>query len=122
MKIVKIVVLLVLAAMIIGTLQHTLFAGKQEEESTASLCQSAYEHSKGLVTRSLKAPATAKFPDNPQSAYEAQALDSLGRRIVYISSYVDAQNSFGALLRKNYNCSLGYKLGSWYVIDIHIDD
>jgi len=52
------------------------------------------------VRERLKAPASAKF----QAPREAQIEDT-GRGIFKVESYVDAQNGFGAMLRKRYTCT-----------------
>ena len=51
----------------------------------------------------LKAPATAKFA----SSSEERRTD-LGNGRYRVSSYVDAENSFSANLRTNYDCEVLY--------------
>ncbi|MFT8312970.1 MAG: hypothetical protein ABF633_01800 [Clostridium sp.] len=53
------------------------------------------------VKSNLKAPDTAKFP-----AYDENNIKDLGNYEYEISSYVDAQNSFGADLRNNFDVKL----------------
>lgn len=69
----------------------------------------AYRISQGFVEKLLKAPRSAKFPsilsgnvsvENPQSC------------VFIIRSYVDSQNSFGAMLRKQYLMKLKYNVDS----------
>lgn len=59
----------------------------------------------------LKAPSTAKFP----SYYEA-AVDSstpAGGGVQYVmTAYVDAENSFGAMLRNTFRCRVTVRQGS----------
>ena len=55
------------------------------------------------VTNSLKAPSTAKFEYLPDASVE-----DLGNNTFGMNSYVDAQNSFGAMLRTNYYCKIQY--------------
>ena len=92
-------------------------APKPEELSSA-----AFVISKGYVKQSLKSPATADFP----------LLDSqtrhLGEGRYAASSYVDAQNSFGAKLRTYWSTELRYKgaglpadPASWELISLVID-
>jgi len=50
------------------------------------------------IEKCLKAPASAKFP--PQPPYE-----NLGYRRYRFTSYVDSQNSFGAMLRTDFTCT-----------------
>jgi len=49
----------------------------------------------------LKAPATARFPEQNEKAVTLKVLPS-GRG--YVMSYVDAQNGFGALIRTKFRC------------------
>ncbi len=59
---------------------------------------SAYVLAKMSIERQLKSPSTAKFP---YSSAPGVSVLQQGDEF-YISSYVDAQNSFGALLRKKW--------------------
>lgn len=65
----------------------------------------AYRMSQSFIEKSLKSPRSAKFPsifsdsvfvENPQSC------------VFIIRSYVDSQNSFGAMIRTNYSIRLNY--------------
>lgn len=53
-----------------------------------------------LVKNSLKAPATADFPRN--SEWTFTPIDGG----LQASSYVDSENSFGALVRSNFQCTV----------------
>jgi len=55
------------------------------------------------ATDSLKAPSTAKFEYLPDAS-----IEDLGNNTFDMNSYVDAQNSFGAMLRTNYYCKIQY--------------
>ncbi len=48
-----------------------------------------------MVTGVLKAPSTAKFPTSDWRV-------TVANDIVTVSSYVDSQNSFGAMIRSNF--------------------
>lgn len=71
-----------------------------------------------LVESQLRAPATAEFPWIPDQVI------LLGRHEYDITSHVDSQNGFGALLRSQYSCRIKHKGGdadpllpaSWDVI------
>jgi hypothetical protein len=52
-----------------------------------------------FVKRSLKAPATADF-----APYRESVIVDLGDHRFEVTSYVDAQNSFGAKLRNHFTC------------------
>lgn len=54
------------------------------------------------VKRTLKAPSTADFP------WAGGNVAIAGPREAIFTSYVDAQNGFGAMIRTNYVCSLEF--------------
>lgn len=62
----------------------------------------AYIQSQAYVKTALKSPASAKFPfaDYEYKKYEDDSY--------LITSYVDAQNSFGAIIRSDYSTVLKY--------------
>jgi hypothetical protein len=58
--------------------------------------------SKLIVQKNLKSPSTAEFPDSAFHGEEYKEIlveDNSNYQIWYISSYVDSQNSFGAIAR-----------------------
>jgi hypothetical protein len=75
-----------------------------------------------LVRSRLKAPATAVFPDQSfdgmRDDYETRfGKSGDGYAQVVVSAYVDAQNSFGALLRTPWSCRVSYTGGSYGSLD-----
>lgn len=62
----------------------------------------AYSMSQDFCRNNLKAPSTAKFP------WVAPHVEDLGDGEYRVSSYVDAENSFGAKIRTNYICTVKY--------------
>ena len=56
-----------------------------------------WEMAKTAVKDNLKSPSTAKFP-----TYNNATIKSEGNNVFTISSYVDAQNGFGATIRSNF--------------------
>jgi hypothetical protein len=68
------------------------------------------------VKDSLKSPSTADFPFFSQATFD-------GNRQATLSSYVDAQNGFGAMIRTNFVCTVEYSGGdigafeSWKIVD-----
>jgi len=55
------------------------------------------------VENRLKSPSTADFPSSSSSD-----IRDLGNNVFEIRSYVDAQNSFGAMIRNNFYCKIQY--------------
>lgn len=65
----------------------------------------AFVQCQAFVKSRLKAPATAQFPSKPLTAVDA------GANTYVITSTVDAQNGFGALLRNDWLCKTQYTGG-----------
>ncbi len=63
----------------------------------------AYTQAQEILKKYLKAPASADFPTMRNASIEALQDDGFK-----ISSYVDAQNSFGANLRQNWSVVFQY--------------
>src|SRR5437773_10154190 len=53
----------------------------------------AYIDAQAVIEKTLKAPSTAKFPSSSHAAIEHYATDGFK-----VSSYVDSQNGFGAMI------------------------
>ena len=69
----------------------------------------------GFVIQSLKAPSTAKFPALP---YEVR---DLGDGRYFIDSYVDSQNSFGAMIRSNWSVTMRLTGEKWLLERMVVD-
>lgn len=65
-------------------------------------------YAKELVSRQLKAPASAKWPDDGLfSGVNAEDfVTKIGSNSYEVAAWVDAENSFGALLRKRFECRI----------------
>ena len=71
------------------------------------------------VKESLKSPSTAKFP----SSYNSDGVSiTRNDNTYYVSSYVDAENSFGAIVRTNFKVTIQNNYGEYSVTDIIIDE
>lgn len=76
----------------------------------------AYQLMKKIITENyLKAPATAKFAGFSEAEIK---YTNLGDKVhVYtIKSYVDSQNSFGAMIRTHFQCIMTTGDGKNYVL------
>jgi hypothetical protein len=62
----------------------------------------------------LKAPATADFP------FLDRRIWKFDDDIYVVKSYVDAQNSFGAMLRTNWHCKVQYVGGGWKLLELEL--
>lgn len=91
-----------------------IFPHKKEEtkkaelktKSITSIKIDAYFLCQEFVKKFLKSPASAKFPSY-LSDINADA-HSVGPDEYMVLSYVDSQNSFGAMIRTRYKCVLTY--------------
>lgn len=86
----------------------------EQQDSKAT----AYRMCADWVKERLKSPSTAKFP----GVFDGR-LDDIVRtnQRYFIKSYVDAQNSFGAVVRTNWTCSTTQKSeGNWTLNKINL--
>lgn len=63
----------------------------------------AYNYAIMFVKEQLKSPASAKFPD---SRLKKSHTTALGGGKYRINSWVDSQNSFGAMIRTKFSCTI----------------
>lgn len=60
----------------------------------------AYSYAEDAVKKRLKSPSTAKFP---RTIEKDKHIKYLGNKEYQIVSWVDSQNSFGAMVRSNFS-------------------
>lgn len=79
----------------------------------------AYIRCKRAVEEKLKAPATAKFLEHSRSSIKRVAGDERGD-MYEVVSYVDSQNSFGAMLRTSFTCQIVHAKANdqWVIAEI----
>jgi hypothetical protein len=96
---------LMLIALLIGAvwLFWHMFAPHTTEAPSTPDQFNAYVDCQSFVKQNLKAPSTAEFP----SISEATIVHTQSNQWS-VSSYVDAQNSFGAPLRSTFDCQVSY--------------
>ena len=82
------------------------FNYSQNSEQQLPAKDEAWVVSHGFVKQYLKSPASASFP------MENVAVTNYGSKYI-VNAFVDAQNSFGALLRENYVVVMIFKGGEW---------
>jgi hypothetical protein len=76
----------------------------------------AFVMCKEFVRDRLKAPRTAKF----QSVTQAD-FDYKGGQTWRVSSWVDAENSFGAMIRTDFVCEIRYEGDDeWRLVDLEL--
>ena len=84
--------------------------GKPTQEDQAKkavrTCEDAilsYTYAKDFIKRNLKAPTTAKFPSFREVSHTYK-----GNCTHRLTGTVDAQNSFGAMIRNNFDVTVRY--------------
>lgn len=97
---------------ILFTFSYILFfsGGESSTSSTKPYTPDEIElhtEAQQFIKQGLKSPSTAEFPVLP---YEANDLGSGQYRIV---SYVDSQNSFGAMIRSNWSVLMRLEGERW---------
>lgn len=117
----KIITILVAIAIIIGigTCVRN-YTGANTRLTTTNLANHGQNIAQNSVKALLKSPLSAVFSDEH---YKVSLTDST----VYITGYVDSQNSFGAMLRGTYIANLKYIGGdmddpdNWIIIQCTIN-
>lgn len=72
------------------------------------------------VKEILKAPSTAKFPGSFLSPFKDWNISKDGNKFT-VSSYVDSQNGFGAMIRSDFTITYEWKDGTGKVVSMIFD-
>ena len=76
---------------------------EQARVAEAVSAELAWRYCQDAVRNQLKAPSTARFPG--YDAVDGLMVRGQDGTVAYqITSYVDAQNSFGAMIRTKFDC------------------
>jgi hypothetical protein len=78
----------------------------------------AYNYAEDFIEERLKSPSIAKFPGIFQKKMHST---SLGGGKYQISSWVDSQNGFGAMIRSRWSCKITFVDGNVKVENIIIE-
>jgi hypothetical protein len=82
----------------------------------------AYIMCQEFITDGLKAPTTAEFP-NYSDIQVIKLGEGTYKEAYRVRGYVDAQNSFGAMIRTSYLCDISYEgQHNWHLIDLEFDE
>lgn len=93
-------------------LAYCSFTAPDQDELDDIACGSsmdAWAAAEAPVRAALQAPSTADFPMLPDRTMQFTPLGDCSFRI---SSYVDAQNGFGAVVRERYVITMSYDRGT----------
>lgn len=78
----------------------------------------AYKHAMKFVKDKLISPSSAEFPEYYEHINHVLYL---GERRFFIESWVDSQNSFGAMIRSKFTCQLSYSNDMVHLTEINIE-
>ena len=109
---------LIVVDLITDDVEPISFSGETSSESSST--KDAYGHNRSyaiviaedVVKSKLKSPSTADFCSN----YEYTV--SRSKNTWTIKGYVDAQNSFGAMLRSDFTVKITFTGKSSYIVDL----
>jgi len=106
------VVLLTLVIIALCIISIALFTNDGDEPSMTT-SESAWYACRQFTEDRLKAPTTAKF-----ERYNSSRVTQYGNGEWGVSMYVDAENSFGAMIRSDFECRLRKEGENWRLINI----
>lgn len=112
------VLTIILVPTILFTWGYMFFSGSDSPSASKPHELSAIElhvQAQEFVKRSLKAPSTAEFPWEPVSA----GTDGTG--LYQVESYVDSQNSFGAMVRSKWMLNMRLVGDKWILEKMQIN-
>ncbi len=112
-------VIIIIVAGIIGAQTEPLTEEQQltAREKECSNTMSPMFYAQEVVKQNLKSPATAEFP-----FYDKSQIQHLGDCVYQVRSYVDYQNSFGAIIRSSFYVRIkrGKTENDWQIQNIEI--
>lgn len=95
----------IVGILIITAIISSSNSNHKPNESSSSNKFLAYTYAERFVKRQLKAPSTAKFPGTFEKNDHITQVSLNEYKIV---SWVDSQNSFGAMIRTNFSCIIKF--------------
>lgn len=76
-------------------------SNKKKDENYSKI--EAYNSAERVVKRGLKSPKTAEFPS---LSTKNSHVNQINKNEFSVDSWVDSQNSFGALIRTKFSCKV----------------
>jgi len=89
------------------------YSNRWEQELATDYKFKAYLRAVDVVEERLKAPSTADFA----SYNESKVIEKKDNTYI-VTSFVDAENSFGAMIRTRFTCKMHYYNESWYCLEL----
>ena len=111
----------------ISRLESIKWAAERKRWKAQNRCASwdfklrLYNAAKGLIAQRLETPSTVKFPGwYAAIANHAVNVQSFKNCLFKIRGYLDAQNRYGAMIRKHYTAKLTYtENGTWRLVRLN---
>ncbi|KND51237.1 MAG: hypothetical protein ABA06_02915 [Parcubacteria bacterium C7867-001] len=114
--VVVVIILCVVASQMLNSTPSPVTSSPVQQKSEENSDVDAYIDAQAIVKKALKSPSTAKFP----SSSEAK-ISRAGENIFNVESYVDSQNSFGAMIRSDWSVMFEYVGDQLDIYAISID-
>lgn len=108
----KILLITAGALVLIAVIKHSSTSGEKQYRSEYDTRLGAFTAATMLVKENLKSPQSAIFP-----TYESYMVTKEGDKLYRVTSYVDSQNSFGAMIRTDFSLLMRDDGFNWTVID-----
>ncbi|MVX36119.1 hypothetical protein [Myroides sp. LoEW2-1] len=100
-------ILLALVFFIITIALLTQFPNKESEDRSVDHSEIlAFNYAMDCVKSQLKSPSSAIFANSNE---KKQSVTYNGSGVYVVRSWVDSQNSFGAMLRSNFECTVKFE-------------
>jgi hypothetical protein len=106
------ITLVIIALVVFVLFKACTGCGGDENEKRMPTEVDALLNSRTFVERSLKAPSTAEFASSGEST-----VVKINDSTFTVLSYVDAQNSFGGMMRSKYSCQITFMPGAQVEVD-----
>lgn len=118
-----VVVLVILVNMSDTVIYETSEPQSPEQLESGRDESDARMYAKHFVEKSLKSPSTAKWSSYGETGV-AIMTDEQGNKIKdrwHVSGYVDAQNSFGAMIRQKWYVAMQKSGDTWHLLDMRFE-
>lgn len=94
---------------------------EKQEKDKENLKYQVWNISKNFVSKNLKSPSTADFHLYEADINRTVSGSVIGKDTTYVvRGSFDAQNSFGAIIRSEFECYLSSKNGNYTLLDLRI--
>lgn len=97
-------------------------AERAKQAKNSQLMVFACSEAQRAVKQRLKAPSSAKFPGCGLSLAEYEIRATADKATWWVEGYVDSQNSYGAMLRREFIVKLTLDGDNWTPVDVALNE